>query len=79
MSYNRVEGWNVINRFDPTTFGVPVQCLHLNFRRHLFHGLFVFNDLRRWGCFVDIGVIGVIVPIVDHHCIASFVNDMEAK
>ena len=54
---------------------VPVQSLHLNFQRHLCHGLFVFNDLRRdvVVCFVDIGVI------VDHHCITFFVNDIEAK
>ena len=54
---------------------MPVQNLHLNFRRHLFHGLFVFNDLRSdvVVCFVDNGVI------VDHHCITFFVNDVEAK
>ena len=54
---------------------MPVQSLYLDFQRHLFHGLFVFNDLRRdvVVCFVDIGVI------VDHHCITFFSNDMEAK
>jgi hypothetical protein len=54
---------------------VPVQSLHLDCQRHLFHGLLVFNDLRSdvVVCFVDIG------GIVDHHCITFFVNDMEAK
>jgi hypothetical protein len=54
---------------------VPVQSVHLDCQRHLFHGLFVFNDLRSdvVVCFVDIGVI------VDHHCITFLFNDMEAK
>ena len=54
---------------------MPVQSLHLNFQRHLFHGLFVFNDLMSdvVVCFVDIGVI------VDHHCITFLFNDMKAK
>ena len=54
---------------------MPVQSFHLNFQRHLFHGLFVFNDLRSnvVVCFVDIGAI------VDHHCITFLFNDMEAK
>ena len=47
----------------------------MKFQRNLFHGLFVFNDLRLnvVVCFVDIGVI------VDHHCITFLSNDMEAK
>ena len=52
---------------------MSVQTLHLDCQRHLFHGLFVFNDLRSdvVVCFVDIG------GIVDHHCITFFFNDME--
>ena len=52
---------------------MPVQSLHLDCQRHLFHGLFVFNDLRSdvVVCFVDIG------GIVDHHCITFLFNDME--
>ena len=54
---------------------MPVQSVHMDCQRHLFHGLFVFNDLRRdvVVCFADIG------GIVDHHCITFCFNDMEAK
>jgi len=45
--YQEEEGWDLINRFNPATFVVPVQSQDLDFKRDISWYFFMLSDLMQ--------------------------------
>ena len=66
IEFSRGKGWDHINRFNPTTFFVPVPSQDLDFKCHMSWSFFLCSLSSGWKVivpFVDIGGID------DHHCL----------